>query len=69
MSATVSAGVPPWSYVDELGDRLAALGEDEFPNTVALAAELTEPDLDSRFEFALARMVDGVAALRAASGQ
>ncbi|MCO5997531.1 TetR/AcrR family transcriptional regulator C-terminal domain-containing protein [Actinoallomurus rhizosphaericola] len=44
-------------------DRLAALPADEFPHTVALAGDLTAPDLDTRFEFALDRLLDGIAAL------
>ncbi|MEV0403316.1 TetR/AcrR family transcriptional regulator [Actinoallomurus sp. NPDC050550] len=63
LSAAVAAGRPPRSYLDDLRDRLAALPADEFPHTVALAGDLTAPDLDTRFEFALDRLLDGIAAL------
>ncbi|GAA3990020.1 TetR/AcrR family transcriptional regulator C-terminal domain-containing protein [Allokutzneria multivorans] len=64
LSAAVSAGVSPRTYLDELGARLAALPEDGFPHIVELAADLVAPDLDSRFEFALDRLLDGLEALR-----
>jgi TetR/AcrR family tetracycline transcriptional repressor len=66
LSAAVGAGRSARSYLDELGDRFAALPADSFPHIVELAADLTSPDLDSRFEFALDRLLDGVEALRAA---
>lgn len=64
LSAPVAGGRPPRDYLDELRDRFAALPADRFPTTVELAAELTEPDLDSRFEFALTCLLDGIAATR-----
>lgn len=63
LSAAVSAGRSPRAHLEELHGQLAALPKDEFPHTVDLAAEMTEPDLDGRFEFALARLLDSVAAL------
>ena len=45
-----------------LRERFAALPVEHYPTTVELAAELTEPDLDSRFEFALTCLLDGIAA-------
>ncbi|MCO5974414.1 TetR/AcrR family transcriptional regulator C-terminal domain-containing protein [Actinoallomurus soli] len=53
----------PLSYLDDLRDRLAALPAEELPHTVALAGDLTAPDLDTRFAFALDRLLDGIAAL------
>jgi TetR/AcrR family tetracycline transcriptional repressor len=64
LAAPVAAGRAPRDYLDELRDRFAALPADRFPTTVELAAELTEPDLDSRFEFALTCLLDGIAARR-----
>ncbi|SDM30014.1 TetR/AcrR family transcriptional regulator [Allokutzneria albata] len=64
LSAAVSAGLSPRSYLDDLGVRLAALPPESFPHIVDLAADLVAPDLDSRFEFALDRLLDGVEALR-----
>jgi AcrR family transcriptional regulator len=64
LSAAVSAGRSARAHLDELGGRFAALPVDEFPHVVALSAELTAPDLDGRFEFALERLLAGIEALR-----
>jgi hypothetical protein len=40
----------------------------DVPHVVDMATDLTAPDLDSRFEFALDRLLDGVDTLRTASG-
>jgi TetR/AcrR family tetracycline transcriptional repressor len=64
LSAAVGAGHSARSYLDELGGRLAALPTNSFPHIVELAADLISPNLDSRFEFALERLLDGVEALR-----
>ena len=64
LSAAVSARRSPRAHLDELQGQLAALPTAEYPHTVELAAEMTEPNLDGRFEFALARLLDGVEALR-----
>ncbi|MBP2325990.1 TetR/AcrR family tetracycline transcriptional repressor [Kibdelosporangium banguiense] len=63
LSASVAAGQSARSYLDDLGSRMAALDAEEFPHTVALAGDLTAPDLDSRFEFALDRLLDGISVL------
>jgi TetR/AcrR family tetracycline transcriptional repressor len=63
LSAAVSAGRSPRAHLDDLRGQFAALPPEEFPYTVELAAELTEPDLDGRFAFALDRLLDGVEAL------
>jgi TetR/AcrR family tetracycline transcriptional repressor len=65
LSAAVSAGRSPRAHLDTLHNQFAALSQDEYPHTVELAAEMTEPNLDSRFEFALDRLLDGVEPLRA----
>ncbi|MEV5707296.1 hypothetical protein [Actinoallomurus sp. NPDC052274] len=58
---------PSWARTgtgcSDLRDRLAALPAGEFPHIVALAGDLTAPDLGTRFEFALDRLLDGIAAL------
>jgi TetR/AcrR family tetracycline transcriptional repressor len=59
-----SAGRSARGHLDTIHNQFAALPKEEFPHTVELAAEMTEPDLDSRFEFAINRLLDGVAALR-----
>lgn len=64
LSAAVSAGRTARAHLDTLHTQFAALPKDEYPHTVDLAAEMTEPNLDSRFEFALDRLLDGVEALR-----
>jgi TetR/AcrR family tetracycline transcriptional repressor len=64
LSAAVSAGRSARDHLDTIHNQFAALPQDEFPHTVELAADMTEPDLDSRFEFALDRLLDGVTALR-----
>jgi TetR/AcrR family tetracycline transcriptional repressor len=64
LSAAVSAGRSARAHLDTLHHQFAALSKEEFPHTVELAAEMTEPNLDSRFEFALERLLDGVDALR-----
>ncbi|HEY4460962.1 MAG TPA: TetR/AcrR family transcriptional regulator C-terminal domain-containing protein [Pseudonocardiaceae bacterium] len=64
LSASVADGQTPRDYLDELRDRFAALPVEEYPTTVELAAELTEPDLDTRFEFALTCLLDGIQAQR-----
>jgi len=43
---------------------VAGLPPERFPNLVALAGELTAGTLDERFEFGLAALLDGIAALR-----
>ena len=63
ISAEVTAGMPARDYLDRLAGTLRALPADRYPHVVALAGELTGPDLDTRFDFAVARMLDGIAAL------
>lgn len=63
LSSAVSAGQTARSYLDGLRSRLAELPPDQFPRTVELADELTAPNLDSRFEFGLGCLLDGIAAL------
>lgn len=64
LSAAVADGQTPRDYLDELRDRFTALPVEQYPTTVDLAAELTEPDLDTRFEFALTCLLDGIEARR-----
>ncbi|HEX4225498.1 MAG TPA: TetR/AcrR family transcriptional regulator [Pseudonocardiaceae bacterium] len=59
LSASVAEGQPRRDYLGELRERFATLPAEEYPTTVDLAVELTEPDLDSRFEFALTCLLDG----------
>ncbi|MGW2250599.1 TetR/AcrR family transcriptional regulator C-terminal domain-containing protein [Kitasatospora sp. NPDC001660] len=49
--------------VDAAADRFRSLPADEFPTLVELAGDLTEPDMDARFEFCVARVLDGLATL------
>ncbi|HEY3504059.1 MAG TPA: TetR/AcrR family transcriptional regulator [Actinocatenispora sp.] len=66
LSAEVAAGVPAREYLDGLAGRLRAMPPAEYPNVVALAGELTAPDLAARFDFAMARLLAGVEELVAA---
>jgi len=63
LSAEVAAGMPARDYLDRLADRLRAMPPDRYPNVVALAGELTAPDLAARFDFTLARLIAGIDAL------
>jgi TetR/AcrR family tetracycline transcriptional repressor len=47
-----------------LREQLAALPRDSYPHSVALAEELTAEDPAGRFDFGLARLIDGLGALR-----
>ncbi|MFD7901510.1 TetR/AcrR family transcriptional regulator [Kitasatospora sp. NPDC059722] len=49
--------------VDAAADRFRSLPAAEFPTLVELAGDLTEPDMDARFEFCVARVLDGLATL------
>lgn len=64
LSASVAEGQTPRDYLGELREHFAALPAEQYPTTVDLADELTEPDLDSRFEFALTCLLDGIEARR-----
>jgi TetR/AcrR family tetracycline transcriptional repressor len=66
LSGQVAAGLPAREYLDGLADRLRAMPPDRYPNVVALAGELTAPDLAARFDFAMGRLLDGIEALVAA---
>jgi TetR/AcrR family tetracycline transcriptional repressor len=43
-------------------DYFSSLPPDRFPNLVAVASELTDVDMDERFELLLEFFVDGLAA-------
>ncbi|WP_084130975.1 TetR/AcrR family transcriptional regulator [Actinocatenispora sera] len=64
LSAEVAAGMAPREYLDRLAGRLRAMPPDRYPHVVALAGELTAPDLAARFDFALARLLAGIDVLR-----
>ncbi|MGK5640239.1 TetR/AcrR family transcriptional regulator [Streptomyces sp. URMC 126] len=66
MSAAEERGATPAEAVAETRRRLAELPAERYPHLVALAGELTGPDMDSRFEFGLDRLLDGLGALRQA---
>lgn len=59
----VAGDTPPREYLDGLADRLRGASRDGYPNVVDLAAELTAPDLAGRYEFTVARLIDGIASL------
>ncbi|GAA4205202.1 TetR/AcrR family transcriptional regulator [Actinocatenispora rupis] len=63
VAAEVAAGTPAREYLDGLAGTLRAMPADRYPNVVALADELTAPDLARRFDFAVERMVAGIADL------
>jgi TetR/AcrR family tetracycline transcriptional repressor len=60
LSASVAESQPRRDYLGELRDRFATLPAEEYPTTADLAVELTEPDMDARFEFALTCLLDGL---------
>ncbi|MFF4338507.1 TetR/AcrR family transcriptional regulator [Kitasatospora sp. NPDC001540] len=63
LSATEAAGAGRGRAAREAGDLFRALPAEDYPNLVALADDLTDPDMDTRFEFGLQRIADGLAAL------
>ncbi|MEV4555819.1 TetR/AcrR family transcriptional regulator [Kitasatospora sp. NPDC049285] len=63
LSAAEAAGASRGEAARAAGQGLRALPPDAFPNLVALAEDLTDPDMDTRFEFGLHRIADGLAAL------
>ncbi|MDH6708973.1 TetR/AcrR family tetracycline transcriptional repressor [Kitasatospora sp. MAA19] len=63
ISAAEVLGTSRRDIADAAGDRFRSLPADTFPNLVALAGDLTEPDMDARFEFCVQRILDGLAAL------
>jgi TetR/AcrR family tetracycline transcriptional repressor len=64
MSAAEERGATPEEALAEARQRLAALPADRYPNVRELAEEIAGPSMDSRFEFGLARLLDGLEALR-----
>ncbi|GAA2743674.1 MULTISPECIES: TetR/AcrR family transcriptional regulator C-terminal domain-containing protein [Kitasatospora] len=63
IAAAEAAGSSRREVVDAVADRFRALPRDTYPNLVALADDLTDPDMEARFEFGLQRILDGLAAL------
>ncbi|GAA0421093.1 TetR/AcrR family transcriptional regulator [Streptomyces luteireticuli] len=64
MSAAEEHGASPQEAAAEARERLAGLPADRYPHLVELAGELSGPGMDSRFEFGLARLLDGLEVLR-----
>ncbi|MFE6052721.1 TetR/AcrR family transcriptional regulator [Kitasatospora sp. NPDC056446] len=63
LSAAETGGTDRLDILASVRDRFLALPAETFPNLVDLAGELTEPNLDVRFEFCVERIIDGLAAL------
>ncbi|WP_406194775.1 TetR/AcrR family transcriptional regulator C-terminal domain-containing protein [Kitasatospora sp. NBC_01560] len=63
LSAAEAMGATRREAALAAGDRLRALAPETFPNLVALAGELTDPSMETRFEFGLDRILDGMAVL------
>ncbi|MFJ5924016.1 TetR/AcrR family transcriptional regulator [Kitasatospora sp. NPDC092948] len=63
LSAAEAAGASRGEVARAAGDSFRALPPATYPNLVALADDLTDPDMDTRFEFGLQRLADGLAAL------
>ncbi|MFE7562470.1 TetR/AcrR family transcriptional regulator [Kitasatospora sp. NPDC057500] len=63
MAAAETAGTGRRQVADAAAERFRALPAAEFPRLVAMADDLTGPDLDARFAFGLERILDGLAAL------
>ncbi|MFC8720420.1 TetR/AcrR family transcriptional regulator C-terminal domain-containing protein [Kitasatospora sp. NPDC057198] len=63
LSAAEAAGASRGQVAHAAGETFRALPAETHPNLVALADDLTDPDMDTRFEFGLQRIADGLAAL------
>ncbi|MEV7022705.1 TetR/AcrR family transcriptional regulator [Kitasatospora sp. NPDC093558] len=63
ISAAEAMGTSRRDAVDAAADLFRTLPADEFPTLVELADDLTEPDMDARFEFCVQRILDGLATL------
>ncbi|RGD57796.1 TetR/AcrR family transcriptional regulator [Kitasatospora xanthocidica] len=63
ISASEVLGTSRRDIADAAGDLFRALPAETFPNLVDLAGDLTEPNMDARFEFGVQRILDGLAAL------
>ncbi|MEV5505357.1 TetR/AcrR family transcriptional regulator [Streptomyces orinoci] len=68
MSAAEERGATPEQASEEARQRLAALPADRYPHLVELAGEISGPGMDTRFEFGLARLLDGLERLRGTGG-
>lgn len=66
VSPEVAAGMPARRYLSDIGEWLGTLPPADYPNVVDLAAELTGPDLDTRFDFLVDRLVASLAPLAGA---
>ena len=55
--------VPPEEALSQFREYFASLPPDRFPNTVALAGHMMDPDMDARFELGLEMLVTGLAGL------
>jgi TetR/AcrR family transcriptional regulator, tetracycline repressor protein len=60
LSAAQAKGVKRGAVFADLRRQLAALPADTYPNSVALAADLTSDSPDARFEFGLDLLVEGL---------
>ncbi|KDN85895.1 TetR/AcrR family transcriptional regulator [Kitasatospora cheerisanensis] len=63
LSAAEAAGASRGEAARAAGETFRTLPGDTYPNLVALADDLTDPDMNTRFEFGLQRLADGLAAL------
>ncbi|MEU5388634.1 TetR/AcrR family transcriptional regulator [Kitasatospora cineracea] len=63
LSAAEAAGATRGEVARAAGEVFRTLPAETHPNLVALAADLTDPDMDARFEFGLHRLADGLATL------
>ncbi|QKW19308.1 TetR/AcrR family transcriptional regulator [Kitasatospora sp. NA04385] len=65
LSAAEAAGASRGQAARAAGETFRTLPAATYPNLVALADDLTDPDMDTRFEFGLHRLADGLATLLA----
>ncbi|MEU6175730.1 TetR/AcrR family transcriptional regulator [Streptantibioticus parmotrematis] len=65
MSAAEQRGASPAEATALARRELEELPVERYPNVVALAGDIAGPDMDTRFEFGLARLLDGLEPLRA----
>lgn len=63
ISASEAMGTSRAEVATAVSAQLRSLPEETFPNLVALADDLTTPNMDERFAFGLERLIDGLAAL------
>jgi TetR/AcrR family tetracycline transcriptional repressor len=58
--ARLLPGADPQQALAAVGAYVGSLPRDQFPNLVTLAGDLTDPDVDGRFQFGLDLLIKGL---------